>query len=522
MKKKITVIDAHGERVERVVTYIPLRYILAILFSVAEVLAVIGVVVLLCIHIPYFYLAAALTQFFCVLRLLSSDDNADYKLPWLLFVLILPIAGFMLYFMFYSRKLRPRFVRRLSELSDKSYRWKDEEALASLAAESESAHAQAKLLCRTAATHVFRNTKMTYYPLGRELFAPLLSDLKKAERFIFMEYFIIEEGVFFNAILDVLKEKARAGVEVRVLYDDIGCMRTLPGNYDKILARYGIEATPFSRLRGQADSEFNNRNHRKITVIDGRVGYTGGINLADEYIGEVLRFGHWKDVGLRLEGDAVAELTKLFLIDFGISVKRAPGAKHDYFPLHTCDGGGAYVVPFGDGPRPIYPRAVGKDLILAMLAGAKESVHITTPYLIIDNELCHALENAALRGVSVKLILPHIPDKRLIHAMSRTFYPRFLDAGVEVYEYTPGFIHAKNYIVDGDTAMTGTINLDYRSLVHHFENGVWMYRASVIADMEADFERTLAECRRIEKDKLKPSLSERFTVALVKVFSPLL
>ena len=522
VKKKITVIDAKGERVERVVTYIPLRYILAILLSILEVAAVISIVVLLCIHIPYFYVAAALTQLLCLLQILSSDDNADYKLPWLLFVLILPIVGFMLYFMFYSRKLRPRFLRRLSELKDKSYRKQDEAALASLADENAAAHSQAMLLCKTAETHLFRDTKVAYYPLGRDMLEPLLRDLKKAERFIFMEYFIIEEGVFWNAILDVLKEKARAGVEVRVLYDDIGCMRTLPGNYDKILSRFGIDAAPFSRLRGQADSEFNNRNHRKITVIDGRVGYTGGINLADEYIGETIRFGHWKDTALRLEGDAVAELTKLFLVDYGISVKQAPSAKHDYFPLCACEGGGGYVLPFGDGPRPIYPHAVAKDLLLSMLAGAKKSVHITTPYLIIDNELCHAIENAALRGVEVKLILPHIPDKRLIFAMSRTFYPRLLRAGVEVYEYTPGFIHAKNYIVDGEIAMTGTINLDYRSLVHHFENGVWMYRTSVIADMEADFAGTVAKSHRILREDLKPRLSERITVSLVKVFSPLL
>jgi cardiolipin synthase len=252
------------------------------------------------------------------------------------------------------------------------------------------------------------------------------------------------------------------------------------------------------------------------------VAYTGGVNLADEYIGEVIRFGHWKDSALRLEGDAVAELAKLFLIDFGISVKEAPGAKHDYFP----QGGGkedtGYVLPFGDGPRPIYPRTVAKDLILAMLAGAKRSVHITTPYLIIDNELCHALENAALRGVDVKLILPHIPDKKLVFAMSRTHYPRLMRAGVEVYEYTPGFIHAKNYMVDGEIALCGTINLDYRSLVHHFECGVWMYRTPVIAEMESDFAATLTECMRVEQKALHPRLSERIAVALVKVFSPLL
>lgn len=254
MKKTITY-DVNQEKVQKEINYIPVRYIIAVLITLFEVLAVIGIVVALCYYVPYFYLAAWLTEILCVIRVIASDDNPDYKVPWLLFLLIVPIAGFMLYFMFYSRTLQ--------------------------------------------------------------------------KKFIYMEYFIMEEGIFWNSILDILKRKASEGVEIKVLYDDIGCMMTLPGDYHKTLESYGIEATPFSRLKGNADSEFNNRSHRKILVIDGKIGYTGGVNIADEYINEVEKYGHWKDTAIRLEGEAVWELTKLFLVDFGINVKAVLVAKNE-------------------------------------------------------------------------------------------------------------------------------------------------------------------------------------------------
>ena len=350
----------------------------------------------------------------------------------------------------------------------------------------------------------------------------LLEDLKKAEKFIYMEYFIIEEGLFWNSILDILKEKALRGVEVKVLYDDVGCMMTLPGDYCKILRSFGIQATPFSRLRGNADSEFNNRSHRKITVIDGRVGYTGGVNLADEYINEVVKFGHWKDTALRLEGEAVWELTKLFLVDYGINVRKMPRLREDLFPEGPKAETSGYLIPFGDGPNPIYKRRVGKSVIQNMLSGATRYAWMTSPYLIIDNDLCTDLENAALRGVDVRIIVPHVPDKKIVFAMTRSFYPRLMAAGVKIYEYEPGFIHAKSYLVDDETAMIGTINLDYRSLVHHFENGVWMYRCDAIGDMKADMEATLKKSIPVTEDMLKTSLLQRIIRSLVRIFAPML
>jgi cardiolipin synthase len=432
------------------------------------------------------------------------------------------IAGFMLYFIFYSRKLKKKFVRRLDELKRYRYETSRETLFEELAREDPYASAQAKMLCSISGASLFCNTRQRYYPLGEEMWKAMLSDLEKAETFIFMEYFIIEEGVFWNSILDVLKRKAADGVTVLVLYDDIGCMSTLPGNYHKQLARLGISAAPFSRLRGNADSEFNNRSHRKICVIDGTVGYTGGVNIGDEYINQKERFGHWKDTAIRLEGEAVWELTRLFLTDYGINVKKLPEIACELYPKQGAIRAGGYVIPFGDGPRPLYERRVGKSVIQNMLSSATEYMYMTTPYLIIDNELCTSIENAALRGVDVRIIVPHIPDKKLVFGMTRSFYHRLMKAGVKIYEYKPGFIHAKSYIADDRYAMIGTINLDYRSLVHHFENGVWMYLCDSIRDLKADLLATLQKSMEITPDMLKTNPISRFVRSVVRIFAPML
>lgn len=512
-----------GEKyVERSYSYIPLRYILAVFITLAEVCAIIGVVVLLCYYVPYFYLAALLTQIGCILKIVASDDNPDYKVPWLLFVLVLPIVGFMLYFIFYSRKLKKKFIKRLCDLHGMGYKKDDAGAFERIKKEDTAAANQARMICNIANTNLFEATDVEYFPSGEEMLARMLVDLKSAERFIYMEYFIIEEGVFWNSILDILTQEVKEGVEVKLLYDDIGCMTTLPGNYAKELKKYGIEGVPFSRLKGSADSEFNNRNHRKITVIDGKIGYTGGVNIADEYINRTERFGHWKDTAIRLCGEAVWELTKTFIIDYGINVKSIPDLPKGAYPDAEKTAVKGYVIPFGDAPQPMDKYAVGKEVIMGMLASATEYAYITTPYLIIDNELCGSIENAALRGVDVRITVPHIPDKKIVFAITRSYYPRLMKAGVKIYEYAPGFIHAKNYIVDGRMAMVGTINLDYRSLAHHFENGVWMYGCPCIEDIRRDIVDTMEKSIPVTEDMTRTGPLATLIRSLVRVFSPLL
>ncbi len=520
MKKKIKYYA--GKQVkEREINYIPVRYIFAMLITVFELLAIIGVVFALCYFVPYFYLLALATQIGVVVKIVASDDNPDYKVPWLLFVLILPVAGFMLYFIFASRKLKKKYIKRLKELRSLGYDQGDSQVFDRLKNESPVAASQAKLLSNVSESHLFSNTKLDYFPLGEAMHAQLLQDLKNAEKFVYMEYFIIEEGEFWNSILEILKEKAAAGLDIKVVYDDIGCMSTLPGNYAKILKTYGIQATPFSRLKGQADSEFNNRNHRKIAVIDGVIGYTGGVNIADEYINKTQRFGHWKDTAIRLEGEGVRELTRLFLIDYGINCKDFPALSYDPYPSVNGQSDG-YIVPFGDGPAPLYQRRVGKSVIQSLLAGATRYAYMTSPYLILDNDLCLSIENAALRGVDVRIIVPHIPDKKMVFGMTRSFYARLMKAGVKIYEYESGFIHAKSYLIDDEYAMIGTINLDYRSLVHHFENGVWIYRSACLKDLKADIEETLQKSIPITPEMQKTNLFTRAVRSLVRIFAPLL
>ena len=520
MKKTIRIRYDAERTEEREINYIPVRYIIAILLAVLETAAVITIVLLLSYYVPYFYLAMWVTEIAAIIQIIASDGNADYKIPWLIVVMVIPVGGLMLYLMFGSRKLKKKFIRRLEAMRS-VYQKDDSAALAQLEATSPNACDQANMLRRIANSHVFTDTAQQYFPLGEDMLPRLLADLRKAEKFIFMEYFIIEEGKFWNGILEILKEKAATGVEVKVVYDDVGCMMTLPGNYDKILKGYGIDAVPFSKLKGNADSEFNNRSHRKITVIDGKVGYTGGINIADEYINETVKYGHWKDVGLRLEGEAVKELTRLFLTDYCINVKNVTQGKHDYFPEYKVPAEGI-VLPFGDGPKPIYQRRVGQTVIEDMLNHAHRYVWIMTPYLIIDNQLCTCLENAALRGVEVKLLLPHIPDKKIIFEMARSHYHRLMDAGVQIYEYEPGFVHAKVYLADGETAMVGTINMDYRSLVHHFENGVWLHGGEAVTQIRADFEDTFSKCIRMDQDNTRWNLLQRLVRAVLKVFAPML
>ncbi len=509
------------QTVEREYNYIPVRYIIAILITLLEIAAVIGIVIALCYYVPYFYIAAYLTAIACIIKIISSDDNPDYKVPWLIFIIVLPVAGFMLYFMFYSRKLSKKHLMQIQELKKYDYAMPDNGLLDVMKQIDPMAAAQAKMLAEISESNVFTNTKQTYFPIGEAMHKSLLCDLKNAEKFIYMEYFIIEEGKFWNSILDILKEKAAVGVEVKVLYDDIGCMTTLPGNYSKKLKAFGIEATPFSRLRGSADGEFNNRSHRKITVIDGKIAYTGGINIADEYINAVVKHGHWKDTGIRLEGEAVWELTQLFLIDFGVNVRKMPDVRSDCYPVtDMCETG--YVIPFGDGSYPLFKRRVGKSVIQNMLNSATKYVYMTSPYLIIDNDLCASIENAALRGVDVRIIVPNVPDKKIVFGMTKSFYPRLMEAGVKIYQYKPGFIHAKSYVADDKYAMIGTINLDYRSLVHHFENGVWMYKTSSIADIKQDIDETMAQSIAILPSMLKTSLPVRAFRAMVRIFAPMM
>lgn len=501
--------------------FIPFRFIFNILLIIIETLLVCAAVIFLTAYVDVFYFVVFIIQLTVAIRIIGSEDSPEYKVPWLFFVMLLPVIGFMLYFMFYSRRLSKTQMRKIDRFISETVPKDDILELSMLESASTSAHSQANLLRNLAGVHVYGDTEITYFDNGQKYFYSLLRELNKAEKFIFMEYFLIEKGSFWNSVLEVLTKKASSGVEVRVVYDDIGCMKTLPGDYYAKLNKLGIKCVPFFKIKGQANNEFNNRSHRKITVIDGKVGFTGGVNVADEYINRTIRFGHWKDVGIMLTGNAVNELTRLFLLDYNLNDKKCDDEFFDYYVKSPSYSDG-WCVPFGDGPRPVYDRYIAETAIINLLGQAKNYVYMTTPYLIIDNTLVQAIENAALRGVDVRIITPHIPDKKMVFNITRSYYNRLIKSGVKIFEYEPGFIHAKNYLADGDTAIVGTINLDYRSLVHHFENGVWMYKTRTVADIERDFLETQKKSIPVDETLIKQDLSQRFKTALFKVFSPLL
>ena len=426
----------------------------------------------------------------------------------------------MLYFLFYKRKLSNKFIKRLKKVGT-SLEKNDTIEFNNLENEDKLIKSEALELKNIANTHLYQSTNIEYYKIGEEMHQSIIIELKKAKRFVFLEYFIVEEGIFWNSILEVLEEKVRDGIEVKVIFDDIGCMTTLPGNYYKILKNKGIDAVPFARLKGQADNEFNNRSHRKILVIDGKVGFTGGVNIADEYINKKVVYGHWKDTGIKLEGAAVNELTKLFLTDFFINIKNEDINFDNYYVDYKVESS-SYVIPFGDGPKPIYEKNVGKIAIMNLLNHAKDYAYITTPYLIVDNELMRTIENTALRGVDVRIIVPHIPDKKLVFEMTKSNYQILIKSGVKIYEYKPGFIHAKSYLADDNVCIIGTINLDYRSLTHHFENGVWIYKDESLKDIKNDLIDTMNNSIYMNDEKIKDNLLAKFIRMIVRIFSPLL
>ena len=519
MKKKITVYEK-GKKTVKNVNIIPFRYIFAVIISVLEIASIIGIVVLLAIYVPYFYTLVIATIVLLVIGIIGSPDNPDYKIPWILVVILLPIIGMMLYFIFNERRLPKKFLKKYHKHYN-SLELSDDENHKKLKEEDKLIASYALELCKISKSHLYKNTELSYFKLGEEMFESILIDLKNAKDFIFLEYFIIEEGLFWNSILNILKEKAQNGVEVKVVYDDIGCMNTLKGNYYKTLKKFNIDCVLFSKLKAAADGEFNNRSHRKMLIIDGKIAYTGGVNIADEYINKERRFGHWKDTGIKLVGEAVKEYTRLFLVDYYINVKKDVDLDYSKYYGNFGTKNESYVIPFGDGPNPIYTENVGKNVIINILNQAKDYVYITTPYLITDNEVIKTIKNTALRGIDVRIITPHIPDKKMVFELTRSNYDILIQSGVKIYEYKPGFIHAKSYISDDIIGMIGTINLDYRSLTHHFENGVWIYNDQIIKEMKVDFIETINQSILINDNPIKTSKLRKLFRSILKIFSPI-
>ena len=457
-----------------------------------------------------------------ILAIVNRNMPPESKVTWLLFAVV-PVFGFLLYLMIGERRLSKKEIQQLEKMDSMKFREDNSYDLrVQLKQENKSAFGIVKsLLSMDHNADVYDGTASQYFPLGEEMFEAMLDDLRSAKKFIFLEFYIIDPGLMWNRILEILVDKVQQGVEVKLLYDDIGCMATLPGDYTKRLRKMGIDAHKFNKVIPRMTVAYNNRDHRKILVVDGQVGYTGGINLADEYINHIVRFGHWKDGGIRLEGGAVKALTRLFLMNWYINRGEITDFDRYHFDSQRVKGKGLYI-PYGSGPKPIYKEQVGKAVYQNIINQAIDYVYITTPYLIIDYDLTEDIKNAAMRGVDVRIVTPFIPDKKLIQIVTRGAYPDLLEAGVRIYEYTPGFIHSKNVISDDELAVVGTINFDYRSLVHHYENAVLMYQTETIADIKQDFEGLFDISKEISLETLQNSWYQRLLKEIMQLFAPLL
>jgi len=379
---------------------------------------------------------------------------------------------------------------------------------------------QSSYLLNIANLPTYENTLVEYLEIGETYYKRLIEELKKAERFIFLEYFIIDEGKMWDSILEILKEKVKEGVDVRVIYDDMGCIVTLPKQYYKTLSKYGIKSCSFNKFVPVLSSRLNNRDHRKIVVIDGRIGFTGGINLADEYINAIEKYGHWKDNGVLIKGKAVFSLTMMFLSIWDSITNQKEDYnkfKPDYCEKYETDG---YVIPYDDNP--LDNEKVGQTVYLNLINKAKKYIYITTPYLVIDNELEMSLKIAAKNGIDVKIITPGIPDKKSVNEVTKAYYPNLIESGIEIYEYTPGFIHEKMVIVDDIYATVGTVNLDYRSFYFHFECGILLYKNSSIKDMKKDLVETLTKSKKITIKDTKINFFRSLKRAILRLFAPLM
>lgn len=474
----------------------------------------------------YSYFVFAILGLVLALYIVNTDINPSYKIAWILVVLAFPIFGCMFYLFFGNSHSGDRIRRKMAHYDSDGRLLlpQKDETLNALHSDSSTAAKQANYLFRFGGYPVYGNTKAAYFPLGEDKFAALLKELEKAERFIFLEYFIIQEGKVWNSILEILERKAQSGVDVRLIYDDIGCLMTLPYKYNEALEKKGIKCRVFNPFRPILSAKMNNRDHRKILVIDGHTAFTGGINLADEYINEYEKHGHWKDSAVMLKGEGVWSFTAMFLVMWSYLGSSKTDEYTDYMPRpediapYRSDG---YVVPFTDSPLDDEP--VGENVYLNIINDAKEYVYITTPYLIIDNEMSTALILAAKSGIDVRIITPHIPDKRFVHAVTRAHYKKLTRFGVRVYEYTPGFIHAKNFVSDDCVAVVGTINLDFRSLYLHFECAAWMYGVHCIADIKRDFLLTLEKCHEVTYDEcLNVNIFKRAGRFILRLFAPMM
>lgn len=479
--------------------------------------------------VRYFRYGFLLLNFLSVLvciHLFNKNEKAGYRLTWVFLILLFPFFGGIMYILFYFWSNPKKHKKQLAEniLNSRQSFYLPGDSLAALTETHPEFKPQAHYLQEYAGFPVYANTKQEYFDSGETFFDRVLQELEKAEHYIFIEFFIMREGIMLDSIIAILEKKASAGLDVRVMYDDLGCFMSLPPDYKTNLEKKGIKCFIFNPFRPIVSSLQNNRDHRKIIAIDGRVAFTGGPNLADEYINAVERFGHWKDAAIMLNGDGAWSLTLIFLQMWNLQYKSGNEDYASFYPgvvRNACIASGwGFVQPYADNP--MNDDNVGENVYIQIINTAKKYVYITTPYLVIDDNLLSALTLAAKSGVDVRIITPHRWDKWIMAITSRSYYRRLISAGVKIHEYTAGFNHSKTFVSDDKIATVGTINLDFRSLYLHYECGVLIYCSPAIEAIKNDFWRILPASHEISLKECSRSAFQRVIADILRVFAPLM
>ncbi len=501
-----------------------------VFFSVAVLLEAAVTLTLMLIGISGVYaelinVGLRLLAVFLVLGIYSRNKTSALKTPWIILILVLPVVGISLYLFTglsgTTKKIRKRFEALDEKLS--GYLTGDPAAAEGLAAEHPAFRCISDYMERQKGYPVCRGTSVTYYAAAADGFEAQKEALLSAEKFIFLEYFAVEDASSWAEIEEILLDKVKRGVDVRLFYDDVGSIAFVDSDFAARLNSKGIKCRVFNPIMPFFNLFLNNRDHRKITVVDGRIGFTGGYNLADRYFNIGFSAGHWKDTGVRIEGDAVTAMTAAFLEMWNAAESGEGDPDPGVFLKNSRSVAGAegYVIFYTDDPTD--KKTIGEDIYLNIISKADRYVYFMTPYLIITDEMSRALGLAAMRGVDVRIITPGIPDKKLVYNLTRSYYHRLISDGVKIFEYTPGFCHAKICVADGEIATCGTVNLDFRSLYHHFEDGCVMIGCPAVADVEKDFLETQEKCRDVtEKFMSGRSLPLRFGQLFLRLFAPLL
>ena len=468
-------------------------------------------------HIALINMFFTILSLLLILSLIKYSKNYSYTLPWIIILIIFPIIGTLLYIIIGRNKKNSKTLKRIvkSEQSSKKYLVQDKKIR-----EEFKNNSRIRYLSDFCGYPTTKNNDVTYYPLGEKAFEAMIQELKSAEKFIFFEYFIVNHGKMWDSILEILEEKAASGVDVRVMYDDFGSVTTLKKSYPKELEKRGIKCEVFNRLNPIAGVIMNNRDHRKILVIDGRIAFSGGINIADEYINVKSKYGHWKDNGIRIYGEAVWNYTVMFLTMWNWFRNDDKDFKKFKYNFNNKPKENGYVVPYAE--TPLDEEVTGEDVYLNIINQANDYVYIFTPYLIIDTDMINSLTLAVKRGVDVRIVIPGIPDKKIVYTLSESYVEPLVNAGVKVYKYTPGFVHSKVFVSDDNIATVGTINLDYRSLYLHFECGCYFENVKEIEDIKKDLVYTMKKSHQVSKDEVSFNLLKTIWQALLRLVAPLM